>query len=295
MPPYAIYTFFEERTELVSSHPSRRPIVLPYVPNLECLTLEVAPPVKRLLSTIVIANLAIFAFAGTSAATVRPAKGAKGATGVTGADRRGAPGPQDPQADGSRRPVWTERTRWNNGSDRERRTDRATGPIGPSGVNSPLVFGPYGNTGQLPSPCGDNWANEHLHDDVHRDPPRVNGSFDVTELFQGTFAQSPGRTRHIRPLYFWRGGSASERWSRGYVVWRLRVDCFPPEQTSTSQPLCPPQNTLGRDSSRRSLGSLCLRRRGANNDGAYRQTHYATPNNGSFNNTDHGTTGNIFG
>jgi hypothetical protein len=68
-----------------------------------------------------------------------------------------------------------------------------TGATGASGVTSPLVFGPYANTGDPgdSSICGNNWANDTFTR-TFIVTPQVDGSFDVTELNQGTFVTLAG-------------------------------------------------------------------------------------------------------
>jgi hypothetical protein len=246
-------------------------------------------PVKRLLSTIVIADLAIFALAGTSAATIRPAKGAKGATGVTGATGpqgvTGATGPAGPT--GAVGPSGTTGATGNEGP------TGPQGPIGPSGVNSPLVFGPYDNTGQLPSPCGDNWAND-TYTTTFIVTPRVNQTFDVTALFQGTFVTIAGsHSPHPTSCTFGEGavpqkGGVDGTWYGDYV-WTV----LPGADFNFTATL-PATEYTWQGFFKAFFGITMPPPWGANNDGAW-QTHYTTPNNGSFNNTDHGTTGNIFG
>ena len=166
------------------------------------------------------------------------------------------------------------------------------GPIGPSGVNSPLVFGPYGNTGQLPSPCGDNWAND-TYTTTFIVTPRVNGSFDVTELFQGTFVTIAGsHSPHPTSCTFGEGavpqkGGVEGTWYGDYV-WTV-----PPGADFNFTATLPATEYTWQGFFKAFFGITMPPPWGANNDGAW-QTHYATPNNGSFNNTDHGTTGNIW-
>jgi hypothetical protein len=108
---------------------------------------------------------------GPSANPAAALPGQKGATGATGA--QGAQGLKgDAGAPGAK---------------------GDTGATGPSGVTSPLVFGPYANTGDPgdSSVCGGNWANE-TYTRTFIVTPQSDGSFQVTELVKGTFVTLAG-------------------------------------------------------------------------------------------------------
>jgi hypothetical protein len=73
-----------------------------------------------------------------------------------------------------------------------------TGSAGPPGApgNSPLVFGPYQSGSLDSSACGGDWAND-TYTRTYIVAPQSDGSFQVTELFNGSFVtlagNSPGK------------------------------------------------------------------------------------------------------
>jgi hypothetical protein len=75
-------------------------------------------------------------------------------------------------------------------------TPRVTGP---SGINSPLVFGPYSIPSETDGPgnCGNEWAMD-TYTRTYIVTPKPDGTFDVAELDKGTFVTiagaAPGNT-----------------------------------------------------------------------------------------------------
>lgn len=101
------------------------------------------------------------------------ANGATGATGATGAPGpTGQPGPQGVPG-----------------------TPGATGATGPAGADAhnPLVFGPYNSGSTDSSVCGGDWAND-TYTRTYIVSPQSDGSFQVTELFNGSFVTLAGNS-----------------------------------------------------------------------------------------------------
>lgn len=84
------------------------------------------------------------------------------------------------------------------------------GPAGPAGANNPLVFGPYSSTSEDTSGCSGSLVNSDgesvwANDTFTRTfivTPQPDGTFDVTELFNGTFVTNGGEgtTPNCAPL-----------------------------------------------------------------------------------------------
>ena len=178
------------------------------------------------------------------------AKGDTGATGVPGADST-VVGPAGAKGD--------------------------TGATGPSGVTSPLVFGPYDSGSADSSACSGNWAND-TYTRTYIVTPRSNGSFDVTELFNGTFVTLAGSTP----------GTPCGTLSAGITGQFYGDEVFATPTTADFNftATCPAGCT----------GTQFFTAFFNTTPPAYAwQFHYATASNGSWDNTDHGNTGNITG
>jgi hypothetical protein len=65
------------------------------------------------------------------------------------------------------------------------------GPKGDSGVNSPLVFGPYNAHGADSGFCGNDWANDD-YTITFVVAPESDGSFQVSEIMKGSFKTVAG-------------------------------------------------------------------------------------------------------
>jgi hypothetical protein len=71
----------------------------------------------------------------------------------------------------------------------------ATGAPGPAGANAatPLIFGPYNSGSTDSSICGGDWAND-TYTRTYIVTPMSDGSFQVSELFQGVFVTIAGNS-----------------------------------------------------------------------------------------------------
>lgn len=159
----------------------------------------------------------------------------------------------------------------------------ATGPQGPAGapgangVNSPLVFGPYLTTGDPDSSaCGGNWATDTFTR-TYIVTPNADGSFAITELFKGSFVTLAGNTPST-PC----GSLAAGITGTFYGDYALSV---PAGSDFNFNATCTTACTTGDFFTAFFNTSV---------PASYAwQFHYTTASNGSWNNTDHGNTGNI--
>lgn len=196
--------------------------------------------------------------------------GPKGDTGATGAT--GAAGPQGPAG--------------------------PTGPAGPKGDtgasgNSQLVFGPYSSSSQDTSGCPQTgglpvnsdgaviWANDTFTR-TYIVSPNSDGSFNVTELFDGTFvtlnSSTPvGTTSNCSTLL-----------NAGITGQFYGSEVFPKTALGLNfnfKATCPAGCTGSQFFSTFFNSAV---------PGGYAwQFHYTTPSNGSWDNTDHGNSGDL--
>ncbi len=190
-------------------------------------------------------------------------QGPVGLTGATGS--QGSMGPQGPAGpQGNTGPAGTNGINGTNGAQ------------GPSGINSPLVFGPYNSGSTDSSACGGNWAND-TYTRTYIVTPRSNGSFDVTQLYRGTFVTLAGNTP----------GTPCGTLSAGitgtfYGNWSLTV--IAPADfnfTATCPSGCTGAQFLSTFFNTTIPASYAW------------QFYYVAPGHGTWANTDHGNTGNI--
>lgn len=159
----------------------------------------------------------------------------------------------------------------------------ATGAPGASGVNNPLVFGPYTTTGDPDSNvCGGNWATDAFTR-TYIVTPQSNGSFDVTEVFKGSFVTIAGAAEP--------NDSACTTSQTGGVTGVFYGDYA----LNLAAPAdFNPNATCAGSCSTASFFSTFFN--GAAEPGSYAwEFYYTTPHNGSWQNTDHGNTGEITG
>jgi hypothetical protein len=214
------------------------------------------------------------------------ATGATGATGETGAT--GATGEGGAQgATGAAGPTGPEGVKGETGPEGK---EGKGGPAGPAGADSPLVFGPYTSTNDPDSgECSSEWAKD-TYTRTYLVTPNSDGSFDVTVLVGGTFVTIPGAKQPgATPCGPTVESEVSGKFYGDYVVAIPAGAEFDPEATYNSTD---PSLTKSTEEfveaifPGQKLGNYAW------------QFHYRTGSAGpgeSWNNTDHGNTGNITG
>lgn len=194
------------------------------------------------------------------AATAKCKPGERRATGLAGA--AGAPGPQG--ATGA------------TGAKGDPGATGARGPAGPAGAGSPLVFGPYNSGSQDSSVCGGDWATD-TYTRTYTVTPRSDGSFDVSELYQGTFVTLAGPSPASCEVQVAAGITGT--------FYGDEAGTIPAPADFNFTAVCPPGCT-GDEFAQAFFGTSW--------PSSYAwQFHYTTPSNGSWDNTDHGNSGNI--
>jgi hypothetical protein len=198
----------------------------------------------------------------TGATGAQGPQGHTGATGATGA--AGATGAQGP-----------------------------AGPQGASGINSPLVFGPYNAAGTDSSICGGNWANDTYKITFAVDP-LPNGTFVVNEIMNGTFVTMAGDSPNASAC-----GSTTDAVSAGITGALYGDYSVPVPAGSDFNPTASIDNSTpcGATCTSNKFYSAFFGKSGdfLNSQSYAWQFHYTTANNGSWDNTDHGNNGNITG
>lgn len=152
----------------------------------------------------------------------------------------------------------------------------ATGPAGVPGVNDPLVFGPYDSGSSDSSVCGNDWADD-TYTRTYIVDPQSDGSFEVTELYRGTFVTREGLSPNDCEVEIPAGIEGTFYGDYAMLV--------PAGADFDFTATCPP---------------------GCNGDAFFAaffdttfpstyawQFHYRTDEHGSWDNTDHGNSGNI--
>jgi len=143
-----------------------------------------------------------------------------------------------------------------------------------------LVFGPYGSGSLDSSVCGNDWAND-TYSRTYAVTPTSDGSFQVTELFQGEFTTlagfSPGDcSQTIR-------AGIKGKFYGDYAV------LVPAGHDFDFTAHCPDGCTT-----RQFFATFFGLPTNFIDTATYAwQFHYRTDHNGSWDNTDHGNTGNI--
>lgn len=196
--------------------------------------------------------------------------GAKGDTGSQGP--QGDPGAVGPQGDpGPAGPAGAQGPAGSPGAD------------GTPGANSPLVFGPYNTPHDADSSrCGGDWADDTFAR-TYIVTPQPNGSFDITELFNGAFVTDAGVSEPNPascPGTLQTGGVIGKMYGE-YVLNLAAPADFNPNATCSSE--CDTSDFFSDFFST-----------GAPSTYAW-EFYYKTPSNGNWSNTDHGDTGNITG
>lgn len=165
------------------------------------------------------------------------------------------------------------------------------GQPGASGVNNPLVFGPYPTTGDLDSNvCGGNWATDTLTR-TFIVTPQSNGTFDVTELFKGTFVTIAGANEpnDLACTTSQTGGVTGTLYGEYALSLAAPAD-FNPYATCTATTNGGQTDACNTSSFFSSFFS------GASVPGSYAwEFYYSAPGHGMWANTDHGNTGEITG
>ena len=152
----------------------------------------------------------------------------------------------------------------------------ATGPAGANGIGSPLVFGPYDSGSPDSSVCGNDWATDTFTR-TYIVTPQPDGSFSVTELFNGTFVTLAGFSPNDCAVTIPAGITGQFYGNEAFTIpvgadFNFTATC--PAGCTGTQFMAAFFNTTFPS-------------------GYAWQFHYTTPANGSWNNTDHGNTGNI--
>ena len=168
----------------------------------------------------------------------------------------------------------------------------AKGDPGVSGVNSPLVFGPYPSSSQDTSGCPQTgglpvdpdgaviWANDTFTR-TYIVKPNSDGTFDVTELFDGTFvtlnSSTPvGTVSNCSTLL---NAGIQGQFYGNYAI------KTPGKLNFNFKGTCPAGCT-GSQFFSTFFGTTFP-------DSYAWQFHYTTPSNGSWDNTDHGNSGDL--
>ena len=158
----------------------------------------------------------------------------------------------------------------------------ATGPPGLRGINSPLVFGPYNSGGLDSSVCGNDWATD-TYTRTYTVTPQSDGSFQVTELFDGTFVTQAGDSPNDCNVTI-PAGTTGTMYGDYAVVVPTASDC-------NFKAACPSGCTT-----RQFFTAFFGKPASFIDSATYAwQFHYAADNpaHGTWDNTDHGNTGNI--
>lgn len=159
----------------------------------------------------------------------------------------------------------------------------ATGQPGPAGADAknPLVFGPYNSGSTDSSVCGGDWAND-TYTRTYIVAPQSDGSFQVTELFNGVFTTIAGNSPDDSDCATTTDDVAAGITGTFHGDYALLVPApadFDPTAT------CPAGCTT-------TDFFTTFFNTGFPATYAW-EFYYATPSNGSWANTDHGNTGNI--
>ena len=164
----------------------------------------------------------------------------------------------------------------------------ATGPVGPtgaSGINSPLVFGPYASGSPDSGVCGNNWADDTFTR-TYIVTPRTDSSFDVTELFLGTFVTLDGHSPNDCDVTLPAGITGQMRGNFAFTIPAQADFNF----TATCPTGCGTVAFLNAFFGTNPATGLPW----TDIPGTYAwQFHYLAANGSSWHNTDHGNTGNI--
>ena len=221
------------------------------------------------LTLVAGANITITPGAGTLSIGAAGVTGPQGPAGPAGL--AGPPGPAGPAGASGRQGVAGPA-----GATGAQGLAGATGPAGANGVGSPLVFGPYDSGSADSSVCGNNWAND-TYTRTYIVTPQANGSFSVTELFNGTFVTLAGFSPNDCAVTIPAGITGQFYGNEAFTIpigadFNFTATC--PAGCTGTQFVATFFNTTFPS-------------------GYAWQFHYTTPANGSWNNTDHGNTGNI--
>jgi len=160
-----------------------------------------------------------------------------------------------------------------------------TGPTGASGINSPLVFGPFASGSPDSGVCGNNWADDTFTR-TYIVTPRTDSSFDVTELFLGTFVTLAGASPNDCGVTLPAGITGQMRGNFAFTV---------PAQADFNFTAACPTGCGSVDFLNAFFGTNPLTHLPWTGiPGTYAwQFHYLAGNGSSWHNTDHGNTGNI--
>ena len=157
------------------------------------------------------------------------------------------------------------------------------GDNGAPGVASPLVFGPYNSGSTDSSACGGDWAND-TYTRTYMVAPQADGSFQVTELFNGSFVTLAGTTPDNCAAGLSLPAGITGKFYGDYAV------VVPSTADLNFTAVCPAGCTTGQF-----FTAFFGKPAGWLDSATYAwQFHYATANS-TWDNTDHGNTGNITG
>jgi Collagen triple helix repeat (20 copies) len=164
----------------------------------------------------------------------------------------------------------------------------ATGPPGLSGIKSPLVFGPYNSGGLDSSVCGNPDGTEHdwatdTYTRTYTVTPQSNGTFQVTELFDGTFVTVAGASPNTCDVTIPAGITGTMYGDYAVVV--------PTASGFNFKAVCPAGCTT-----KQFFTAFFGKPASFIDSATYAwQFHYTADNpaQGTWDNTDHGNTGNI--
>lgn len=166
-------------------------------------------------------------------------------------------------------------------------TPGATGTPGPAGhdASNPLIFGPYNSGSSDSSICGNDWADD-TYTRTYIVAPQTDGSFTVTELYNGTFVTLAGNSPGDADCATTAGDVAAGITGSFYGDYAVLV---PPGGDFNQNAVCPAGCTT-------SQFFVSVFGKPANflDSATYGwEFFYHTAAHGDWANTDHGNTGNI--
>lgn len=166
-------------------------------------------------------------------------------------------------------------------------TPGATGATGPAGhdAKNPLIFGPYNSGSTDSSVCGNDWAND-TYTRTYIVSPQSDGSFQVTELFNGSFVTLAGNSPNDASCGTTAGDVAAGIPGTFYGDYAVKV---PAPADFNQNAVCP----AGCTTSEFFASVFGLPTNFLDTATYGWQFFYATQGHGSWANTDHGNSGNV--
>ncbi|MGA3150128.1 MAG: hypothetical protein ABSD10_00710 [Candidatus Saccharimonadales bacterium] len=218
--------------------------------------------------------------AGAPGASITGPKGDTGNTGPAGADST-VPGPKGDKGDtGNTGPAGADSTV--PGPKGDKGDTGAAGPQGPQG-GSLFVFGPYAGSSTDSSVCGPDWAND-TYTRTFAVVPQADGSFLLYEYASGTFTTLAGNSPE----------DCNVQIPAGITGTLYGDEAFTIPAGSDFDPTASFSSPAGQHNSDAVSAFIAAFFPGQTLPDNYAwQFHYRTASNGSWDDTDHGDTGNI--